>query len=807
MPEYWNKLKTEREYMLGVWKQTDRRITRTERRENRLYLYSDALSFRLEPKTEGILRVTVTKRDSFSVNETPGIVLEEVLSDWSFTETGREIVLRTPKLSLVVNRETAAFTYLDNEGNVLLKEREHNAKELEEFTSYQLVQDGSLKKEIIETADGKKERIRAAEKREAGTLYHTRLNLCFQEKERLYGLGQQEEGFLNLRGKTVYVHQANRKIAIPMLVSTKGYGLLMNTYSPMIFREDAYGTYLSTQADREMDYFFIQGENPRGVIAGYRQLTGKACMLPRWAYGYIQSQERYETQEEILQVAREYKDRNLGLDGIVLDWMSWEDGQWGQKSFDPGRFPNPTEMIDKLHEMGVHFMISIWPNMDPCCANYKEFEEAGLLLPGSNVYNAFEQAGRELYWKQVEEKLFCHGVDAWWCDSSEPYTPEWSHLCRRDPAELYGEYCSQVANYIPEWETNAFALFHARALYEGQRDACERDGISKRVFNLTRSAYTGQQRYGTVLWSGDTSASWDTLRKQIAAGLSFCASGLPYWTADIGAFFVKTGEQWYWDGEYPEAEKDLGYQELFVRWYQWGCFLPLFRGHGTDCRRELWTFGKEDPAIYHALVETNHLRYRLLPYIYSLAGAVWREDASFMEMLAFAFPEDEEALEINDQYLFGESILVCPVTEAMYYEKNSVPKMDCPRTRRVYLPAGEDWYDFYTNRRFTGGQWVEADAELSKIPLFVKAGSVIPMQNMDENSSKCKNTVIYVYPGKDCRYLFYEDAGDGYAYEQGDYKLTEFRWSEENRSLTHEIIHTPRTEDFASNIAEIRVIC
>ena len=353
-----------------------------------------------------------------------------------------------------------------------------------------------MPEEHIKTPDGTKEVVREAAKLQDGTLYHTRLFLEWQEQEALYGLGQNEEGITNLRGQIVYVHQANRKIAVPMLVSSLGYGILMDTYSPMIFQDTAFGSYLYTEADEEMDYYFMNGGSMEEVIREYRQLTGKASLLPKWAYGYIQSQERYETADEILRVAQEYRRREIGLDGIVLDWCSWEDNLWGQKTFDRARFENPTQMIEKLHELNVHFMISIWPNMDEKSDNYKEFREQGLLLPGSRIYNALTEQGRKLYWRQLEEGLFCHGVDAWWCDNSEPFTPEWNHVNQVEPSRMYEEYCNTAAMHLPASLGNAYALYHAQAVYEGQRAT----GEEKRVVNLTRSGYTGQQRYGTILW-------------------------------------------------------------------------------------------------------------------------------------------------------------------------------------------------------------------------------------------------------------------------------------------------------------------
>lgn len=496
----------------------------------------------------------------------------------------------------------------------------------------------------------------------------------------------------------------------------------------------------------------------------------------------MQSQERYETEEEVLRVANEYRERGIGLDCIVLDWCSWEDGKWGQKTFDTSRFPNPKAMIDKLHEQDIHFMLSIWPVMNKSTENYAEMKEAGTLLPASEIYNALDESARKLYWEQVKQGLLGAGIDAWWCDSSEPITVEWSHTERMEPAVMYAEFCRELENHLPSWATNAFPLYHARTIYEGQReDVCE-----KRVCNLTRSAYTGQQRYGTILWSGDTSASWQTLREQIASGLNFVASGLPYWTTDIGAFFVKKSTFWYWNGDYDDTVNDAGYLELFTRWYQWEAFLPIFRGHGTDCRRELWYYAGENQMFYDAILAANRLRYRLMPYIYSQAGRVWLEDESMMKMLAFDFTEDTNVLDIRDEYLFGDSFLVCPVTEPMYYEAGNKQLEGRSYTRRVYLPKGCGWYDYWTNDYYQGGQWLEAEAPIDKMPLFVRAGSIIPMTDSAPHVSVKDDITWTVYAGADGEYRFYEDAGDGYAYERGEYELTKYEWSDERQILTDE---------------------
>lgn len=793
--------------MLEVDRRKNSIITKVERKADSLYLYSEKGMYRLMPKNEDIIRITFTARNEFLNIMKPGIWDHSVYSDWKYTQTDHQILLYTKEITVIVQKDTASFTYYDRDGRLLLRERDENSKELDEFTVYKIVEDAEVHKEVVVTADGTKEVIRAADKVEDGMLYHTRLHLEFQEDEALFGLGQQEEGIFNLRGQMIFLHQANKKISVPMLVSNLGYGILVDTYSPMIFSDTAYGSYLYTEADYEMDYYFINGHNMDGVVKGYRKLTGKASMLPKWAFGYIQSQERYETAEEILQIAEEYRRREIGLDAVVLDWCSWEDGKWGQKTFDPKRFPKPEEMIQELHKKNIHFMISVWPNSSDNCEDYAEFRERNLHLPVSSIYNPLKAEGRNLYWSQLERGLFSKGVDAWWCDSSEPFTPEWNHMGKLEAANQFYEYCQNVGNHMPYWLMNAYCLYHAQAIYEGQRMSRLQGMSEKRVMNLTRSGYTGQQRYGTVLWSGDISASWDTMRRQIALGLNFCASGLPYWTVDIGAFFVKKGRPWYWDGDYDKATDDLGYRELFVRWYQWGCFLPIFRGHGTDCRRELWQFGEKGEIFYDALVRINRLRYELMPYIYSQAGKVWLEDASFIRMLPFAFPEDKQVMKISDQYLFGDSIMVCPVTDPMYYDKNSHPLTDVKKSRSVYLPKGQGWYDFWSNQYYEGGQWIEAEADITKIPLFIKEGSIIPTSTF--SNSVCNNgkdIILNIYTGKNASFTLYEDAGDGYAYEKGGYELKKLYWNDDTQALCTDPYFTSKPDDNLLKSFKLNVI-
>lgn len=767
--------------MLEVKKRQDRKITSIERTEDLLVLHTNYGMIKLEPKTSRIIRVVYTLRDSFANEEKPGVIYNDSFSNWTYIEDDNQITLRTEDVVVVVSKATSSICYYDDNGKVLLSERDYESKNLEEFDSYKILDEDNIKVERIQTPDGIKEIIKDAALGFDKKLYRTRLHLNWDTDEAIYGLGQHEEGYLNLRGTTQYLHQSNMKISIPVIVSSNGYGLLMDTYSPLIFNDTKYGSYIYTEADFEMDYYFMYGKNMDGVIKCYRTLTGKASMLPKWAFGYIQSQERYESAQEIEFIANEYRDRKIGLDCIVLDWQSWEGSLWGQKTFDKERFPNPSNMMMDLHKKDLNLMISIWPNMNEKSANYKEFKDNKLLLTASNVYNAFDKKGRELYWKQAYAGHFQHGIDAWWCDASEPFAPEWKYIQKPEPSTMYSEFFETSSKHIPAEYSNSYSLMHAMGMYEGQRKTTD----DKRVVNLTRSGYTGIQRYGTILWSGDISANWDTLKKQIPAGLNLSACGLPYWTLDIGAFFVKKGINWFWNGEYEDGCEDLAYRELFTRWFQFGCFLPIFRGHGTDVRRELWNFGESGTIFYDTLIKFNQLRYKLMPYIYSMAGKVWKDDYTILRLLAFDFSEDKKAREISDQYMFGDSLMVCPVTKPMYYDVGSIPIEGVDKSREVYLPIGAGWYDFWTGNFYQGGQTIIADSPIDKIPLFVKEGSIIPTTEVVEYVNQDPNAPldIHVYTGNDAEFEIYEDEGNRYNYEKGGYAITKISWNQKENKL------------------------
>ena len=763
--------------MLDCIPYRDMCLKSAERDNDALVLILEKGRQKIIPIDERCVRVLYSYKEFSEDADKPCITELPSYSGWDHSEDEDYVYLNMPALKIRIDKKTNCFVYMDGNGSILLKERERRSKELKEIPVYSLT-DEETKKEYVDTADGRKEVIKEVGRIQSGTAYHTRLHFEFDDDEALYGLGQHEEGYHSLRGNCIYLNQANRTIAIPFFVSVKGYGLFVNTCSPAIFNDGCEGSYFYTEADNEMDFFFINGGSPDGAVKGFRKITGKAAMLPKWAFGYIQSQERYESQKEILDVTAEYRRRGIGLDCIVLDWISWPEGQWGQKSFDELRFPDPSAMTAALHEENVHFMISIWPNMADSTTDVKAFKERKLLLPKVGIYNALDKEARQLYWEQARDGLFAHGVDAWWCDNSEPICPEWMEPVRPENSKNYENYVRSVSDHIPAPYTNAFGLYHAMGIYEGQRIT----DPSKRVVNLTRSGYPGQQRYGTILWSGDISASWDTYRKQIAAGLNFCASGMPYWTIDIGAFFVKNGVQWYWDGEYDDTSDDPAYCELFTRWYQWGAFLPVFRGHGTDVRRELWNFDHKAAPFYDALLAANRLRYKLMPYIYSLAGDVYLNDGLIIRPLSYAFTLDKDTWDIFDQYMFGDQMMICPVTEPMYFGKCEKTER---YTRRVYLPAGCDWYDMYTDKKYAGGQWIEADAPLEKIPVFIKAGAVIPMTGEALSVAELSPDItLHVYPGADGCFNLYDDAGDGYGYEKGEYTLKEYKWDDAKRKLS-----------------------
>ena len=733
-------------------------ITKIKTQDSFINCYSEQGVLRIAVYEPAVFRISFNQNDDFNAEQGCEFAAPSApYADFSVQENTDFIFIKTSVLTCKVSRSTSCVSFSDSNNGLLFSETPDHNHILEQFDVYKSC--GNIKTEEIQTADGVKKRVIAADKIFDKSLFHTRLNFSFSDDEKLFGLGQAEEGIWNLRGTTQYLNQANKKIAIPFLISSKGYGLLFTTQSPCIFSDEQYGSYFYTTADYYLDYFFIAANGATSsIISAMRRLTGKALLPPKWALGYIQSQERYETQQEILDTAAQFKKRKIPVSAIVLDWLSWPDGMWGQKSFDKKRFPAPDKMIEELHKDNIHFMISIWPTMDEKSENYKEMKKHDTLLPGVNICNAFKKEARELYWKQAKEGLAEYGVESWWCDSSEPVTPEWNHLEEPVPQVQYNEYVKTTSDIMPPEKSNAYGYYHALGMYEGQK----KDYPQRRMLILTRSGWSGSQKLGVTLWSGDTSASWKTLQNQLVAAIQFSLSGIPYWTFDIGAFFVKKGINWYWNGDYNDAAKNPAYRELYTRWLQLGAFLPMFRAHGTDCRREPWAFEDESNIFYNAITDFIKLRYSLMPYIYSVAAKVWKDDQMFIRPLFVEF-KDEAVLDISSQFMFGPSIMVCPVTTPMYYEKSGAP-IQAEKSIKVYLPSDCGWYDWWTGKKHEGGQWITSQADISKIPLFVREGSTIPTE--DE---------VLRFPDKEekCQpFELYEDDGLTNDYQKGNYKIS-----------------------------------
>jgi alpha-D-xyloside xylohydrolase len=570
----------------------------------------------------------------------------------------------------------------------------------------------------------------------------------------------------------------------------------------MTFRDGPDGACWWAEVVDELDFYFITGGSFDAVTENLHALTGKTPMLPKWAFGYVQSKERYVNARELIAVVHEYRRRKIPLDVIVLDWKSWPNGAgWGQKNFDPVRFPDPKALTTELHALGARLMVSIWPIMTGDCPNQVELRDRGLMLGNQSTYNAFLPEAREIYWQQAERGLFAHGVDAWWCDCTEPFEADWSGETKPEPQPRLELNTGAAKKYLDHGQINTYSLPHSQGIYEGQRRVTN----AKRVINLTRSGYAGQHRYATVCWNGDVCATWQTLRNCIPEGVNFCATGEPFWTVDIGGFFINNDPKlWFWSGDYADGCRgltdmnalepdpndtgccDLGFWELYVRWLQYATFLPMFRSHGTDAAREIWRFGDEGNPFYDTIAKFIRLRYQLIPYIYSLAAQVTMRGAPMLRAVALDFPADVKTHNLADQFLFGPALLVCPVTSPMYYGKSSQPIADAPKSREVYLPAGTKWFDFWTDRLFDGGQTITADAPLEKMPLFVRAGSILPMtgpmQFVDEKPDAPYE--IRIYCGADGSFTLYEDAGDGYGYEQGESAWVQFSWNEARGELT-----------------------
>ncbi len=533
----------------------------------------------------------------------------------------------------------------------------------------------------------------------------------------------------------------------------------------------------------DMDYYFIAGKNMDEVISGYRTLTGKAPVYPKWVLGFWQSRERYQSSKDIEENMKKFRDLKIPVDNIVQDWNYWKLDSWGSHEFEAARYPNPQAMLDSVHALHGRFMISVWPKFYDTVKNYKELDAKGWMYHQAikddihdwlgfrgSFYDAYDAGARKMFWRQMDENLYTKykfGIDAWWMDASEPNvrdcTPMWYRKALSGPTAL-----GTATEYF-----NAYSIVNADAIYNGQRSV----NPNQRVFLLTRSGFAGEQRYSTATWSGDIATRWEDMRAQMTAGLNYSMAGLPFWGMDQGGFCVENryvAAQQEFDKTGKENADLKEWRELQARWNQFGCFVPLYRAHGQWPLREVWNIAPADHPAYKTIVAYDKLRYRLMPYLYSMAGMVHLKDYTMMRGLVMDFNGDEKVLDIKDQWMFGSALMACPVGE---YQKYS---------REVYLPKQKGWYDFYTGAYHAGGQTIVADAPYDKIPVFIPEGAILPigpeMQWSDEKKPELID--LYVYAGKDGSYTLYEDEGTNYNYEKGKYAVIDFKYDDARKQVT-----------------------
>lgn len=867
-----------------------------QKAQNGITLSLKSGKLKVQLYTDNIVRVTFATTQELLSRESLVVIENPQNVNWKLEENEKTISILNDNLKVKINIKTGAIQFNDRNGKILLGEHPENPRTI---TSAEVM--------------GEK-------------TFHATQRFMLTPDEGIFGLGQHQDGYMNYRGKEVILVQTNTVAVNPFLISTNNYGILWDNYSKTIFKDDEDGMSFWSEVTDQVDYYFVAGDNMDEIIAGYRFLTGQAPLFGKWAYGYWQSKERYVDGKELVSTVEEFRKRQIPIDNIVQDWRYWgENVYWSSMKFDESIFPEPEKMIERLHnELHVHLMNSVWPALGLKTEIYKELKEKGLVYPPVHwstgyVYDAYSQEAREIYWRYIKDGLISKGVDALWMDATEP------ELADQHSHELSEKYIKQfgmtalgtIARYL-----NPYSLMTTEGVYQGFR----RDFPNKRVFILTRSAFTGQQRNAAVTWSGDISANWDVFRKQISAGINFCMAGIPYWTHDIGAFFP-SGR----GGLYPEGCKDPAYQELYVRWFQFGAFTAIFRSHGTGTPRELWQFGEPSDWAYEALLKFDHLRYRLLPYIYSIAWKVTSESYTMMRGLPMDFPADKKTYSIDNQYMLGPAILVTPVTEEMYHKAklpeepipsrnllspdgqvgglqgeyfegtdfnkkvnarvDSVidfnwsggPPARCPidnysvrwtgelladetgeceigiltddgarlwlddellidvwkqqamtfysktiklktdtkynikleyfqagggaviklvwrkpsqqirvkedktvKSVKFYLPECEGWYDFWTGEFFKGGQAVERETPIDIMPLYIKAGSIIPMGPFKQYATeKAEDPIeLRVYSGADAEFILYEDENDNYNYERGVYATIKFIWDEKFQQLS-----------------------
>ena len=659
---------------------------------------------------------------------------------------GETVSLKSNAVRVDFNVETGRISFFDKQGKALFTEKDYGAQ----FTPFN----------------------------DAGNqTFSVRQAFLLDKDEAIYGLGQQQVDDLNQRNHKHFMRQRALHASVPIIQSTKGYGMFWDNYSPTTYTDNPQEMSFDSEVGECMDYYFMYGGNADGVIAQIRDLTGQAPMYPLWTFGFWQSRERYKSQQETMEVVDKYRELGIPLDGIIQDWQYWgPNSNWNSMNFDNPEFPDPQKMIDHVKKKNAKIMISIWASFGPDTNPYKDLEKINALFNfktwpadgGVKAYDAYNEKARDIYWKHLNKGLFSKGIDAWWTDSTEP-----DHLDVQerdfDIPTAMGTYRSVV---------NAFPLMSNKGVYEHQRAVTS----DKRVYLLTRCAFAGQQRYAANTWSGDVMCNWETFRKQIPTGLNFSLSGIPYWNTDIGGFF-----NWPYHG----GAENKAYHELYTRWFQYGTFLPMQRSHGSGVKKEIYNLGKKGDWVYDSEEKYINLRYALLPYLYSTGWQVTDNAGSFLRALFMDFNEDKKVHTISNQYMFGKAFLVTPVTRNMYVfsdkEQWKDPYEDFSKTgtQDVYLPKGTKWFDFWTGEVLNGGPMVTKEVPIDIIPLYVRAGSIVPFGPKVQYSTEKKwnNLEIRIYPGADGEFVLYEDENDNYNYEKGVYSTIKFTWDDANRTL------------------------
>jgi alpha-D-xyloside xylohydrolase len=703
-------------------------------------------ALRLEVKAADVLHVTYSPNGSAApAHPADGVVIEKPWPGGAFTiaDETKSVTLTTARLRVVIDRESGALQYFGPDAATATGVVATGPGSTAEAPKGKLLTTDSYRSLRPVEVNGEK-------------TFRAEVSFAiYGSHEGFYGLGQHQAGVWNYRGETVDLSQENTNIAIPLLVSTNGYGIFWNNSSRSRFNNRFIHTlYLSAEVADQIDYYFIYGPEPDQIIGNYRELTGEVPLFGRWAYGFWQCKNKYESQQELENVAAKYRAEHIPVDNIVQDWFWWI--TMGEMKWNPN-YPDPQGLINKLHDEHFHLMVSIWPYFRPGSPVYDQFDKNGWFIAktqqpsfhpvGQALYDPTNPAARKQYWANANDALFQKGVDAWWLDTDEPETEG-----HEDNILTTNQmYLGSGARYA-----NIYPLYHTGGVSDGQRAASN----EKRVFILSRSAYAGSQRYGITAWSGDVLSDWLTFQRQIPAGLNYSISGMPYWTTDIGGF-ISGGNL-----------NDPNFRELFVRWFEFGAFSPVFRVHGTrwPSENELWSYGPDAEKI---LVDYDKLRYRLLPYIYSQAWNVTSKNATLMRPLVMDWRNDVDAQNTGDEYLFGPSILVAPVTQ------------HGATSREVYLPKAT-WYDFWTGEKIDGEKRIHADAPLSKLPLFVRAGAIIPFgPAMEWSTQKPADPIeLRIYSGADGDFTFYEDENDSYRYEKGARATIALHWDDAARTLT-----------------------